>query len=118
MSTTSKLIISVDETSGLNTVVNVDASIFGTGTLALRPGTGTDSGDMYVVNDTGLSIFRIDLWDGSVWRTLGSVGSFPVPTQTGEVLYACDATAFVQALPVTCDYGWLVNEEGIHIVNG
>jgi len=68
MATTSQLVTVLDATTGRTTVENVDANLFGTGTLAQRPASGTVTGDMYIVNDTGNGIFRIDIWDGTAWQ--------------------------------------------------
>lgn len=70
MATTSRLVTVIDEATGYPTVENVDANLFGNGTLASRPGSGTAAGDMYIVLDTGLGIFRIDIWDGSNWQPM------------------------------------------------
>lgn len=47
----------------------------------------------------------------------GSGGNLPVPTGIGQVLFAIEANEFGVAMPVTSQEGWLVNEDGILIVN-
>jgi len=49
---------------------------------------------------------------------LASGGSLPSASQVGEVLYSKDGSTFTVELPVTSDYGWLVNNDGIHIIVG
>lgn len=47
-----------------------------------------------------------------------SAGGLPTPRQTGHVLFATTDSTFVVALPVTnYQAGWLVNNQGILIVN-
>ena len=45
-------------------------------------------------------------------------GSAIPATQIGQVLYSVDGLTFTAELPVTSDHGWLVNNDGILIVNG
>lgn len=75
MGTTSRQIVAIDETTGLEQVVPVDADIFGTGTVAERPVSGTSDGDIYVVQDPGLGIFRIDVWNGGAWESTAGSGT-------------------------------------------
>ena len=49
--------------------------------------------------------------------TLGS-GALPPATQVGQVLFSVSGSTFTVELPVTSAEGWLVNNEGILIVNG
>ena len=70
MATTSQLVTVLNATTGRTTVENVDANLFGTGTLASRPASGTVTGDMYIVLDGTAGIFRIDVWDGTNWQPL------------------------------------------------
>ena len=39
-------------------------------------------------------------------------------TQVGQVLFSVDGSTFVAELPITGPQGWLVNNDGILIVNG
>lgn len=66
--------------AGTIEVIGADADIFGYGTLAQRPATGTTVGDCYIVADAGLSIYRIDYWDGAAWQALGGAGISTIPT--------------------------------------
>lgn len=75
MATTSKRVTYIDGTTGLPTEETTDADLFGTGTLAARPAAGTSTGDMYVVIDGGLGIYRVDIWDGAAWQT--TQGKYP-----------------------------------------
>lgn len=68
MAATSLQVIYRDPVTGVNKVVEFDALIFGSGTVAERPASGAGSGDMYVVNDGGQ--LRIDFWDGSAWNPM------------------------------------------------
>lgn len=115
MAVTSKQIIEVDPATGLNRVVTVDAEIFGTGTLAERPVSGVNNGDMYVIMDPGLGIFRIDVWDSttSAWHNF----QVPAPAGLGQVLLSCDGVSFQASDPIVGD-GWLCNEAGELLVRG
>lgn len=73
-STTSARVQVLNETEGFPEWVQVDAYIFGCGDLASRPASGANVGDMYVVLDTGLNIFRFDLWDGTAWQDMSGSG--------------------------------------------
>ena len=42
----------------------------------------------------------------------------PIPTQEGQVLFAVSAAEFTVELPLTGEYGWLVNDDGILMVVG
>ena len=64
MATTSKE-VQVLGADGTVTTEPIDANIFGTGTVAARPASGTAVGDIYIVDDAGL--LRFDIWDGSTW---------------------------------------------------
>jgi len=46
--------------------LDVDANLFGTGTVAARPASGGAAGDIYFVQDAPL--YRYDVWDGSAWQ--------------------------------------------------
>lgn len=83
MAATSREIIAIGS-GGQPSVVPFDAEIFGTGTLAERPASGSGVGDMYVVNDTGLSLYRIDIWDGSSWQPTGAAGFFGDNFETAD----------------------------------
>lgn len=62
----------------------------------------------YVTNDL------VAFLDGEV-KSL-TEGTLPTPVQQGAILFAVDATAFVQALPVIGPGGWLVTNTGLMIV--
>lgn len=47
-----------------------------------------------------------------------SGGALPAATQVGQVLFSIDGSSFTVELPVTNPFGWIVNDEGILIVNG
>jgi len=105
MATTSAKVTILDPATGQITIVAEDADIFGTGTLAARPAAGSGVGDMYVVNDSGLAIYRIDLWDGAAWQSLSGGGGLST-VDTGNTLwvdavFGNDVTALVdrQDLP-------------------
>ena len=67
----------------------------------------TTNGALYVkVSGTG----------NTGWTNLN--GSLPAASQVGQVLFSTDGAAFDNFLPVTNDYGWMVNDSGILIVNG
>lgn len=85
MAATSREILAIGAT-GTPSVVSFDADIFGTGTLAERPATGSGPGDMYVVQDSGLNIYRIDIWDGSVWQSTAGDAADGVTESEHEVL--------------------------------
>lgn len=103
-------------TDGNTSVVPVDADIFGTGVLADRPTTGDHDGDIYVVNDPGQGIFRMDMWDGSQWQTLAPSGNVPTASRIGQVLYSENGSTFTAELPITSPQGWLVNDEGLLVI--
>ena len=44
--------------------------------------------------------------------------SISQPSQVGQILFSVDGLSFTPETPVTSQQGWLVNEEGILIVNG
>jgi hypothetical protein len=46
-----------------------------------------------------------------------SSDELPTPNGIGQILMAIDGTRFIPAMPVTSIQGWLVNDEGILIVN-
>lgn len=71
MATTSRQIVYVD-TDGTQTVEYVDANLFGNGPVASRPGTGTASGDIYVVLDETKKQFSWSIWDAtaSAWQSI------------------------------------------------
>ena len=60
-------------------------------------------------------ILRTTLVDGLVGG--GGGISLPEPTGIGQVLFATEANQFHVVMPVTSQEGWLVNEDGILIVN-
>lgn len=70
MATTSALVVSIDPATGTENVVSVDANIFGTGAVADRPASGQNVGDIYVVQDPGGQVWRLDIWDGTAWQIL------------------------------------------------
>lgn len=72
---------------GLPTVEEVDSQIFGYGTEAERPSSGTMVGDIYIVLDTSLGVYRWDIWDGTQWKTFQGN---PIGSSTGthgDILY-------------------------------
>ena len=105
MATTSAKVTILDPATGQITIVAEDADIFGIGNLAARPPAGTGIGDMYIVSDSGLGIYRIDLWDGAAWQSLSGGGGLST-VDTGNTLwvdavFGNDVTALVdrQDLP-------------------
>lgn len=60
-------------------------------------------------------VLRTTLVDGLVGG--GGGVSLPTPTGIGQVLFATEANQFHVVMPVTSPEGWLVNEDGILIVN-
>lgn len=57
---------------GVPTILAVDANIFGTGTVAQRPASGNQTGDLYIVQDAPLYAF--DIWNGAAWVRTTVVG--------------------------------------------
>lgn len=47
---------------------------------------------------------------------IGGSSGLPKATQIGQLLYCVDGENYQTSLPVTSRHGWLVNEQGIHIV--
>ena len=45
-----------------------------------------------------------------------NLGSLPSATRMGEILYSLDGENFTVELPITSSRGWLVNENGLHLV--
>jgi hypothetical protein len=58
--------------AGLQKLLDVDANLFGMGTVAARPATGDVEGDLYFVNDDPL--YALDIWDGSIWVRMTIIG--------------------------------------------
>jgi len=58
----------VTGTDGLPAEVPADSDIYGSGTIAARPASGTIAGDLYHVQDSGQQLYRTDVWDGTRWR--------------------------------------------------
>ena len=52
------------------------------------------------------------------WVLSAAPGFVPLPTEVGQVLFSVDGLLFTNELPVTTQQGWLVNAEGILIVQG
>jgi len=77
MTVVSRILTYLDPITGGLVAEETDAQIFGFGTAASRPVSGSVAGDIYVVLDTGLGIFRFDLWDGSAWQATPTPGSSP-----------------------------------------
>lgn len=80
--------------------------------LAADPGA-PESGQLWFNVTDGV----IRFFNGSATVSLPAGGSAPA-TQVGQVLSSCDGLTFAPELPVTNDFGWMVNDEGILIVNG
>ena len=51
---------------------------------------------------------RFSFFDGIGEYNPRSAGSFPIPDQVGQMLYAATATAFTKEIPVTTDEGFIV----------
>jgi len=68
--TVSREVIAVID--GIPTIINPDADIWGTGTIAARPVSGVAAGDLYFVQDPPL--YRIDIWDGAAWVPVTVIG--------------------------------------------
>lgn len=68
MATTSKDAIIVE--GGLPTVNEIDSDLWGQGTLASRPATGANVGDIYLLVDSGNNKIAFQRWNGSVWENL------------------------------------------------
>jgi hypothetical protein len=58
--------------AGLQKLLDVDANLFGMGTVAARPATGDVEGDLYFVNDDPL--YALDIWDGAIWVRMTILG--------------------------------------------
>lgn len=113
MGTTSRQVIYVD-TDGVETIETVDMDLFGNGTVAARPVSGTVAGDIYIVYDTSLGQYSWTIWNGTAWQVIEdrksnltatttpgvndddtagySVGSIWVNTTTDNIYFATDVT--------------------------
>ena len=100
---------------GIETIELVEAQIFGFGDESSRPASGDVVGDMYIVLDTTLDQYRLDVWDGAAWNTISDrkanttaitdptvtdditagyeIGSIWVNTVSDTVFIATDVTA-------------------------
>ena len=86
MSTTSRFVTYLATSGGIVTE-EVDSPLFGFGTIAARPASGTTAGDLYVVIDGGLGAYRFEVWDGSTWQDMsGTAGSGITATQHKTLL--------------------------------
>lgn len=56
--------------------------------------------------------------NGEVKSITAGAGSLPAAGQLGQVLYSIDGSTFSVQLPLTSRHGWLVNDDGEHIVVG
>lgn len=74
--TSQKIQVLID---GLPTDLEIDSDLWGQGTLAQRPASGDNDGDLYLVVDTNFG--RLDRWNGSAWIRLTVIGP-----QGGSVL--------------------------------
>lgn len=66
------------------------------------------------------SAFRVMLVNGLIadaGLSSGGGTSLPNATAVGQVLISIDGNTFERALPVTSNQGWLVNDQGILLVN-
>jgi hypothetical protein len=70
LATTSQKI--VVEINGVPTILEIDANLWGTGTVAQRPASGDNVGDIYIVQDPPL--YRFDVWNGASWVAATIVG--------------------------------------------
>jgi len=77
---------------GLLTIEDTDSQIFGYGTEAQRPVSGTVTGDIYIVLDSVGGVYRWDIWNGVSWNPFqgNPVGS--TSGVQGDVLYRGAAT--------------------------
>ncbi|TPV96178.1 MAG: hypothetical protein B7733_06100 [Myxococcales bacterium FL481] len=76
-------------------------------------GPPTEEGQVRLVNGDLVAFVG-----GQVRSLTQGGGALPPAALVGEVLFSCDGATFEVALPVTSCFGWLVNDDGIHIVNG
>jgi len=99
---------------GTQTIETVDMDLFGNGTLASRPVSGTVAGDIYIIFDATKGQYVWNIWDGTAWDVIVDrksnlsattnptvnddsddgyeVGSLWVNTSTGSVYICVDAT--------------------------
>ena len=84
MATTSQQIVVT--IGGVPTILDVDANLWGTGTVASRPASGDNVGDIYIVQDPPL--YRIDVWNGAAWVKATVVG--PTGGSTDNALVRWD----------------------------
>lgn len=114
MASTSEKTGRYDPSDGLFRADDDDAALFGSGTIAARPATGNDDGDIYLVQDQALQIFRVDRWSSvnAAWmidlnrstsdpgpnddQTVGyHIGSAWVNTTRGTIFFCISASATV-----------------------
>lgn len=69
MSTTSRDTTFIGD-DGMPVINDVDTDLWGRGTVAQRPVSGSAVGDIYFVIDVALQIFRMEVWDGTAWAPI------------------------------------------------
>jgi hypothetical protein len=80
---------------------------------------GADQIDAQNLGSGVAAVSQIMQTDGLGGWVLGPAPAIiPNPTEVGQVLFSVDGAAFTSELPVTTQQGWLVNAEGILIVQG
>jgi hypothetical protein len=85
--TSRKVIYAGEDGIGIPVEEEVDGNLFGVGTEAQEPGSGTTAGDMFVVLD-GSGYYRLDIWDGSAWKyTQGDPVNARGGGSIGDILY-------------------------------
>lgn len=104
--------------NGIPTRLEVDANLWGTGTVAQRPGSGDNVGDIYIVQDPGASppVYRFDVWNGTAWIK-GTVKG-PSGGSTDNALVRWDGTGadvLNNSVIIVDDSG---NMTGVGTVNG
>ncbi|MCK5495746.1 MAG: hypothetical protein KAI80_04990 [Hyphomicrobiaceae bacterium] len=99
--------------------------------VVILPTGGGGSGSALAILDEGVLIdaatSSIDFVGSGVTATSTGAGfvevtipgaAFPPASQVGQVVFSVDGLTFLRELPVTDQHGWLVNNNGILIVNG
>lgn len=116
MATTSQQIVVT--IGGVPTVLDVDANLWGTGTLAQRPGSGDNVGDIYIVQDGGASppLYRIDVWNGSAWVAATTKGPSGGSTDNAVVRFDGTSGTILNNSVVTIDDSG--NLTGVGTING
>jgi hypothetical protein len=109
----------IDPTDTFKVLESILDSTGGTADFIHPSGASHIGVNSYSFNNTSSTNLQeiLEDFDVAITEADGYGASLPNANYVGQLLFSVDGTKFVRCMPITTDYGWIVNDFGLMVVN-